>query len=428
MGDFIVRNITNGSRNRLFLTLLLCTLVSPVLPGIWLAIIAGWSFWRYRRELFDVDLVSLAFLGFAIVALLATLTEQTLWGFVSILFFLIYFAVYQWMKKSVSVEQFQQGLTMMSVAGVGIVVVMVIDRLGGFDFLPPSLAYFFGLESWKPTTSIRSTGTSGNANLAAGLLVCLALISFYKIVANGILLRQRLFWVSVFLAYNIGFYLTGTRMAWIALACGIAVQLWLLLAPSFEQRIKVFYFSNVFLFVAAIVLLLFGKDWLPRAASFHTDLFLRMQIWERSLQIFHDHWLFGVLPLHYGEVFLQRFGEYEFHAHNLLIGIAVDYGIIGFLLFMLLLASSLLRGVLWIRWADSSSEKELAIVLMSITVAFLGQGLADYTILVPQTGWLFLMSLGFMHIRWMQLAQHHPQRTMQKHVAPSSRSAFFTPK
>lgn len=430
MGDFIVKNgLTDGSGpNRLFLTLLLCTLASPVLPGVCLVIIAGWGFWRYRRELFDADLVSLSLLGLAIVALFATLTEQTLWGFVSILFFLVYFAVYQWMKKSVTAAQFQHGITLMSVAGVGIVAVMIIDRLGGFDSLPSSLAYFFGLESWKPTDSIRSTGTSGNANLAAGLLVCLALVSFYKIVAAGISLWQRLFWLSLFLAYNVGFYLTGTRMAWIALGCGIAVQLWCLFAPWLGQRLKPLYFSNVFLFMAVTALLLFNKDWLPRAASFHTDLFLRMQIWERSLQIFHDHWLFGVLPLHYGEVFLQRFGEYEFHAHNLWIGVAVDYGIIGFGLFVLLLVSSLIRGVQWIRLADGSPDKELAIVLMSVIVAFLGQGLADYTILVPQTGWLFLMSLGFMHIRWMQLTLHEPQRMVQKHVTPSSRTAFFVPK
>lgn len=392
-------------QNPLFLALLLCTVLSPVMPGVCLAFLAFYAWKKFRWELFEADLVSLALLGLASVALIATLIQQTWLGFVSILFLLIYFAVYGWMKKSVNVTQFQSGLSMMSVVGVGIVAVMVIDRLGGFEFLPTSLAYFFGLESWKPTDSIRSTGTSGNANLAAGLLVCLALVCFYKVIAVTSALKQRLFWAGLFALYMLGFGLTGSRMAWIALSFGIAVQLWFVFAPRIGRHLRQLHFSHVFVFFAVSgLLLLMNKEWLPREATFNTDLFLRLQIWERSLDIFHHNWLFGVLPLHYGEVFLQQFGQYEFHAHNLFIGIAVDYGIIGFILFNMLLVSSLIRGIQWIRWADSSREQELAIVLMSLIFAFIGQGLADYTILVPQTGWLFLMSLGFIHIRWMQLA------------------------
>src|SRR5690606_37424919 len=161
-----------------------------------------------------------------------------------------------------------------------------------FDFLPSSLAYFFGLESWKPTESIRSTGTSGNANLAAGLLVCLALVCFYKIVAAGRSLKQRLFWAGIFAVYALGFDLTGTRMAWIALGAGMAVQLWFLYGSFFKHWLKSFHFSHVLLLIALPgLLLLLGKEWLPREASFDTDLFLRLQIWERSLDIFYDNWL-----------------------------------------------------------------------------------------------------------------------------------------
>lgn len=410
-------------QNPLFLALLLCTVLSPVMPGIWLGFIALYACRKFRWELFETDLVSSTLLGFAFVALIATLVQQTWLGFVSILFFLIYFAVYVWMKKSVRVAQFQSGLSTMGMVGVGIVVVMVIDRLGGFEFLPSSLAYFFGLESWKPTDSIRSTGTSGNANLAAGLLVCLALVCFYKVISAVSFLKQRLFWLGLFALYMVGIGLTQSRMAWIALSFGIVVQLWFVLAPRIGRQLRQLHFSNVVVFfVVAILLMLMNKDWLPREASFNTDLFLRLEIWERSLDIFHHNWLFGVLPLHFGEVFMQQFGQYEFHAHNMFIGIAVDYGIIGFFLFSLLLGSALVRGIQWIRWADTPREQELAIVLMSLIFAFIGQGLADYTILVPQTGWLFLMSLGFIHIRWTQLAPVKQLKAAKRKVSHSPRT------
>ena len=410
-------------QNPLFAALLVCTVLSPVLPGVWLGFIALWAWGKYRWQLLEGDLVTVTLLGLASVALVATLVHQTPWGFVAILFLTVYVVVYSWMKKSLTVAHFRTGLTLTAVTGTGIVAVMLIDRLGGFDFLPSSLAYFFGLELWKPTESIRSTGTSGNANLAAGLLVCLALVCFYKIVAAGRSLKQRLFWAGIFAVYALGFDLTGTRMAWIALGAGMAVQLWFLYGSFFKHWLKSFHFSHVLLLIALPgLLLLLGKEWLPREASFDTDLFLRLQIWERSLDIFYDNWLFGVLPLHFGEVFMEYFGQYEYHAHNLWIGIAVDFGLIGFTLFTLLLVTGLIRGVQWIHWANSRREKELAIVLMSLVMAFLGQGLADYTILVPQTGWLFLLSLGFIHIRWMQLAPLKQPKIEKRKLSHSPRA------
>lgn len=423
----IKNEFSKGSlQNPLLLALLICTIMSPVMPGLWLCVIAAVAWWKYRWDFNDYDLVSVTFLGFAGIALMATLVQGSPWGFVSILFFLLYYVLYNWMKKHVNVAQFHSGLSLMGVAGVGIVAVMVINRLGGFDFLPSWAAYFFGLESWKPTESIRSTGTSGNANLAAGLLVCLALICSYKIVAGGTPLKKRLFWAGLFALYMVGFDLTGTRMAWIALSFGVAVQLWFLFGERIRRQVRQLHFSQVLVFLAAGgLLLLVNKDWLPREGSFNTDMFLRLQIWERSLDIFQDNWLFGVLPLHFGEVFKEYFGMYEFHAHNLFIGVAVDYGIIGFTLFTLLLVSALIRGVQWIRWADSRREKELSILLMSFIFAYLGQGMADYTILVPQTGWLFLMSLGFIHIRWLQLATAKQMRTVKRKVAHSPRTVNF---
>lgn len=409
-------------------SLLLCTLVSPVLPGLALTVIAVYAGWTYRKELFERDYVAWTFLAFAGVAALGALVQQTAWGFVSIVFFLLYFTVYVWLKREVSVSQFQTGLSFMSLAGVGIVFVMVVNRWGGFDFLPSTALYFFGLESWKPTDSLRSTGTSGNANLAASLLVSLALITFYKLVRPSASFKDRLIWAVAFSAYLYGFILTGTRMAWIALAFGVAVQLQVLYAEWAKRRLKQLAFSHLFTIFALAGLLLGVKgEWLPRANALHTDLALRLEIWERALHIFHDNWLFGVLPLHFGEVFLREYGTYEYHAHNLFIGIAVDFGIVGFALFVLLLAVSVIRGIQWLHWSRDTRDRELATVLLSIVFGYLGHGLADYTILVPQTGWLFLMALGYIHIRWLQLAPLHV-RPPDRKLAQSARTVHSIPK
>ena len=216
-------------------------------------------------------------------------------------------------------------------------------RLRVFAFVPRLLLWLGVVEADE---SIRSTGTSGNANLAAGLLVCLALVCFYKIVAAGRSLKQRLFWAGIFAVYALGFDLTGTRMAWIALGAGMAVQLWFFLYGSFFKHwLKSFHFSHVLLLIALPgLLLLLGKEWLPREASFDTACFCGCKYGSGRWTSFYDNWLFGVLPLHFGEVFMEYFGQYEYHAHNLWIGIAVDFGLIGFTLFTLLLVTGLIRG------------------------------------------------------------------------------------
>mgnify|MGYP001159186923 CR=1 FL=1 len=416
--------------NPMFLVLVMCTIISPVMPGVALAVIAAVTWWKRRGELHEFDLVSVILLALTAVAVVATFIQQTPWGFVSIFAFVMYFWVYNWFKKSVSHAQFYNGLSVMGVTGAAIVLIMLVNRAGGFDFLPATLQYFFGLESWKPTDSLRSTGTSGNANLAAGLLVCLALISFYKIIVPGrLFLRRRALWAGLFALYMVGFELTGTRMAWIALSFGVAVQLWFLHGRRVREHVRQFHFSNLFIFfAAAALLLLVNKEWLPRQASFNTDLSLRLQIWERALHLFQHDWMFGVLPLHFGEVFKAHYGQYEFHAHNLWIGFAVDFGILGFALFMLLLITSLRRGIQWIRWAETECDRGLAIMLLSIVFAFFGQGLADYTVLVPQTGWLFLMSLGYIHIRWLQLAPLKQPQNEQHKFTHSTRKVNPLPK
>ncbi|WP_054951227.1 O-antigen ligase family protein [Numidum massiliense] len=421
--------VEDGPQNRLLLALLLCTVMSPILPGICLAAIAGLALWKYRWSLCDRDLVSIALLGLAGVAVIATIVQQTMWGFVSILAFLIYFAVYGWMKREVTVRDFDRGLTFASVAGVGIIVVMLIEQWGGFAFMPDAVGYFFGLDSWKPTESLRSTGTSGNANLAASLLVALALVAFYKLLSPGQTVQAKILWTGVAGSYLVGIALTETRMAWIALSFGLAVQFVFVYGERVRREMKRLHVSHYVVgLIACGIFLAANADLLPRHDSLGSDMLLRFEIWERALRIFNDNWLVGVLPLHFGEVFLHEFGVYEFHAHNMFIGIAVDFGIVGFCLFMLLFVSAVVRGIQWFAMADNARDKGLAIVLLSIVASYVGQGFADYTILVPQTGWLFITSLAFMHIRWLQLAPHKQAKAAKRKMAHVAQAFHLIPK
>jgi O-antigen ligase len=86
-------------------------------------------------------------------------------------------------------------------------------------------------------------------------------------------------------------------------------------------------------------------------------------------------------------------GQQIHHAHNILLGVATEFGVVGLSLFLLMMGITVYRARKWRKMAIRLEEKRLAGMMLSLIFAFIGHGMYDYTIIAPQVGSLFILSV-----------------------------------
>ena len=86
-------------------------------------------------------------------------------------------------------------------------------------------------------------------------------------------------------------------------------------------------------------------------------------------------------------------GRHVYHAHNILLGVATEFGVVGLVLFLLMIGMTVYRARKWRKMAIRLEEKRLSGMMLSLIFAFLGHGMYDYTIIAPQVGSLFFLSV-----------------------------------
>jgi len=235
----------------------------------------------------------------------------------------------------------------------------------------------------------RSVGTSTNSNLAAALLICLALISTY---AFSVLKKrwQKVAALAAFFLFCVAIWMTGSRGAWVGLTVGLLVQVWM----TGNRRRTVLLFA--FLVLLGYVIYT-NQTLIPREETLFATITVRIFVWQNAFRIFQDHWLLGVLPLHFSQVFAELTGKHIYHAHNIFLGVATEFGVVGLVLFLLMIGLTVYRARKWRKMAIRLEEKRLSGMMLSLIFAFLGHGMYDYTIIAPQVGSLFFLSVILIH-------------------------------
>ena len=175
----------------------------------------------------------------------------------------------------------------------------------------------------------RSVGTSTNSNLVAALLICLALISTY---AFSVLKKrwQKVAALAAFFLFCVAIWMTGSRGAWVGLTVGLLVQVWM----TGNRRRTVLLFA--FLVLLGYVIYT-NQTLIPREETLFATITVRIFVWQNAFRIFQDHWLLGVLPLHFSQVFAELTGKQIYHAHNIFLGVATEFGVVGLVLFLLMI-------------------------------------------------------------------------------------------
>lgn len=387
--------MSRESRNlatRMIQVLILSIIFSPWLPPVVLLFIGLFTPFVIKGRWPIRGFPEGIFIGFLIVSAISWYFNPY-WisgipvGLIPMLVFLVYYLLTVWIKRGLnwSWPEIQRLYLLFWMCGLYLAVVVLLQGIGWLSQEKSWWGMFLGYSAISQNDLTRSVGTSTNSNLAAALLICMALISTYAFSILKIR-WQKVAAVAAFFLFCVAIWMTGSRGAWVGLTVGLLVQVWM----TGNRRRAVLFF--VFLALLACVIYT-NQTLIPREETLFATISVRIFVWQNAFRIFLDHWLFGVLPIHFGQVFADLTGRYIYHAHNILLGVATEFGVAGLTLFLIMLVVTVYRARKWRKMSIRIEEKRLAGMLLSLIFAFLGHGMYDYTIIAPQVGALFILSL-----------------------------------
>lgn len=372
-------------------------LVSPVFPALVLLMLGVGVLFFNRGNWHVFGWPEKIFLGFVIWSLVSWFLNPYLlfgWlpvGFVPVVLFGLYYLLSVWVKQLLGWDWkgFQRLYLQFWLLGLYAAMVTIFQRVDWIPTEKSTLFYLLGFYPMQQAESVRSIGTASNSNLAAAMLICLALLSIY---ASSVLkVRwQKIGALAVFVVYCVAIWCTGSRGAWVGLVIGLLIQVWM----TGDRKRTILLFSSLVLLGMVIYT---NKTLIPREETLFATAEVRIFVWQNSFRLFAENWLTGVLPLHFGYLFDQMTGKYLFHAHNIFLGMAVEFGVIGLTMFMLLIIVTTHRARRWRKSAATKEEKRLAGMLISMIFALLGHGMYDYPIIAPQIGLIFMLSMIVIH-------------------------------
>lgn len=213
----------------------------------------------------------------------------------------------------------------------------VIGWLSNWIMFPETLGYLLGTVLFgevKPKNFNRLIGCEYNPNftvyillIAISFLLAKMLTSLQKKQHTGLMWQ-----LPILLLLSYGVFQTGSR-------AGFATLVLIYL-------IFIYRFNRITFFFCTLLGLSFSK-WLisimPRADSVLQASKNRLDIWKNAYLIWKNNPLFGVTPLGFGQEYLLQNNHYIPHAHNLLLGMFSEYGLLGGLSFLTLVSINFVK-------------------------------------------------------------------------------------
>jgi hypothetical protein len=231
------------------------------------------------------------------------------------------------------------------------------------------LVFFLGLIIRDPSfiKGERAFYTLGNPNLAGHfLLLNLAILGF--------LLNKKKFFIKLML-YLINLFLLILTFSKSSLIGAFFYFLILSFSSLWQGKRKLFYFHLIFSFILGISLFFTIEE-------IKESYILRKNLWVNSLDIFFKEFILGIGLGNFSLAYLKKLGFQEtwwLHAHNIIMQLLIEVGLIGTILFFL--------PYLFI------FKKIFSIHLKAGILSYFFASLFDYTLWFPQVGvTLFLIS------------------------------------
>ncbi len=223
-----------------------------------------------------------------------------------------------------------------------------------------------------------------NENYYGTVLEFICLFALYLICKSKNVKQKILY--SAFLILNlISLWFCQTRMAFIVVAVSFFIFL-------FFYKRKISYCILGFIGICALALI-FYPQLLPRFDSIASYFDFRLGIWECALRSFRDSPLLGRGYFSYSFIWRDYFVTEYFpalHAHNLYIELLINFGLLGSIPLALFCISKCISCIK--NCIKSNSRLNLSFVIAAICAVCI-HGLADTTILWPQTGFFAVFVL-----------------------------------
>ena len=233
----------------------------------------------------------------------------------------------------------------------------------------------FGFDNPK----FRSESVFYNPNYYATMIEIIAIFAIYKLMDA----KRK---------YSIGYYilvLLVNLMGLILAQCRTAFAVIVLLVPVLfillNKKKHLLIYAG---FMAVFAVLTFViPEILPRVNSVDADIGKRMLIWKAAIGSIGSKPLFGGGCLTYAHIYLKYGGIKANHAHNILLEMLLNYGIVGSTFSIIYFFSNIKEIFkMYIRGIDKN-RSSLAIV---IVFAVIVHGMLDATVFWPQTGMLVI--------------------------------------
>lgn len=184
-----------------------------------------------------------------------------------------------------------------------------------------SIVSFFAAAIQKyPNPSFRSISFFVNANFYGYVCEITIVIMIYALYS----LKSKRLYAGAICACILGIALSGCRSAWFAAFAGMVI---VMLCLKKYRHLTV---SIITCAAAAVLVLTVPRFIFPRYSAFKSDKSLRFLIWKTAAGYIREHPVFGHGMFAYYAISTGR--AHDAHAHDLILDLLVDFGIVGTLL------------------------------------------------------------------------------------------------
>jgi O-antigen ligase len=231
-----------------------------------------------------------------------------------------------------------------------------------------------------------------------GQLLAMVCILLLFLMRNEKILAKILGYIALLLISLSGLFFTYARGAWLGLIAGL---FWFI-GTNAKNRLVLK--LVIFLVIFGLGALLVEPCLISRIDSIFSLTAItnvqRLVIWKASLQMFSSSPFFGVglnmFPVYFQKISHNPLIPTANHAHNNLLNILVEFGLIGLGIWLLLIAAIIIKIRDIFRNHPDSFNRSLGQVIITWLITIFMHGLTDYTfaMIIPMT--LFMVLLGLL--------------------------------
>lgn len=217
-----------------------------------------------------------------------------------------------------------------------------------------------------------------NANYYGSMMEMVVLLCVYKIFTH----RDVKWYYSFYIVCAVvGMYLSGSMSAFAALGGGIVV-----IALLWNRKVSLYLILGGLLLGGVVLFVV--PELFPRIAEFGRTLGLREEIWETTIKGIQDSPWFGHGVLGYMDAYIKYQSFQTTHAHNLYLNLLLDFGVVGTILFLIVMFQMMRPIIAAFRHHYAKNMRMLVVGQLAVV---LFHGMTDVTYLWVQTGMLTMI-------------------------------------